>query len=189
MKKFIPLMIMLLVFSFSVSASAPFAPNGTAGGDTGTDASAYSKVTLNLKSSDNAVVEVWFDEDGSATRLPESTKTEVTLAKDGDEYSNATDPLYANWYIKSGAKFNVTLKIEQALTGTVSDDTIAWGVTGTNIDIDSTNNASKVIVEHDGTSLETQDRVQLILKTEQQDYSEITPDTYTAYLSLTVSTV
>lgn len=189
MKKFIPLMIMLLVFSFSVSAAAPSAPNGTAGGDTGTDASAYSKVTLNLKSSDNAVVEVWFDEDGSATRLPESTKTEVTLAKDGDEYSNATDPLYANWYIKSGARFNVILKIEQALTGTDSGDTIAWGVTGTDIDIDSTTTASEVIDEHLGTSLETQDKVQLTLKTEQQDYSEITPDTYTAYLSLTVSTV
>ena len=189
MKKFIPLMIMLLVFSFSVSAAVPSAPSGTAGGASGTDASAYSKVTLDLKSTDNAIVEVWFDEDGAATRLPENTKSVVTLAKDGDEYSNANDNLFANWYIKSGAAFNVTLKIEQALTGADNGDEIAWGVTGTDIDIDSATTKSKVIVNHEGTSLESQNKVQLTLKTEQQDYSEIAPDTYTAYLSLTVSTV
>ena len=207
MKKIIPFLVMLLVATFTVGAAVTEPTGANTDGFssytvTGTDTlsvtgnGAAAKVTLDLLSADNSVVELWFAtaEPADGARMPESTTATVNLKRDADsvEYSNDDSPLYACWYIQGGLDVKADLEIVDALKADSGDDSISWTVKNTTAQINLASNGTKSTSDGDGIVSYTKGAeaasgsVKLDIATNQGDFSEITPASYSGYLTLKV---
>ena len=204
MKKIIPFLVMLLVATFTVGAEVtlPVGFNDTGLGDgTINGDGAATKVVLNLGSEENTIVEVWFDDEAptAATgyRMPSTGKATVTLTKNGTEYANIglNEDLYACWYLFGNTNVHVDLAIADALKDANSNP-ITWGVNDhandagdITIDIDSNeqNRTKEDLVTYTAKEQVEFGSVQLLVATEQGDYTELPAGEYTGYLILSVA--
>ena len=200
MKKFICLIAMMLVCIPVVFAALG---DGKAYGPLSDNPEASTKVTLDLTTTGDSYVELWFEggeEDSTSFSNP---KTGVNLSfEDGsviasNSANGSDDELYACWRIVSANNITVQLALKDKLATDGSQNKIDWNVTWA----DSGKIDSKELTAEENaevaadlpagtrTGLQTNGETQLTISTNAStDFSQLTAGSYSAYLYLRCKT-
>lgn len=198
MKKLIIVFVIAIVSAVCIFAGASAAGNVVKGDG---NPVADTKVTLDLTDGGKSYVELWFDNEASAS-IPVTPKATVNLgfSDDATSASNSGDPLYACWNIVSGDSIDVELYLTGPLTA--NGKNIGWTATWKNdssadVTISSNEVTGDLLEDSDvlksyadatGNTLKKTDSKQITISTTTIDYTDIEPGTYTANLYLRCKT-